>query len=257
MDGLILAAGLGSRLRGVEPCKPLTKLHGMSLLEISVRQLASVGVSRCVVANGYLADTINAELSGIADRSGITVEWRQVENYNRPNGYSVLEGAADFAGDFFLVMADHIFSAPVLQRLAGASMRDDGIILAVDQRTASHLIDPEDATWVARRPNGQIKNIGKTIADYDCVDTGAFRASSALPQAIAAAIQDGKEGSLSDGIQRLADQGHADTVDIGDAWWIDVDDARALELANAEILEHLPELFSADAVSSAMQRRTA
>lgn len=246
MDGLILAAGLGSRLREVEPCKPLTKLHGLSLLEISVRQLASVGVTRCVVATGYLANAIDGELRGIADRSKIAVEARQVENYNRPNGYSVLEGAADFAGDFFLVMADHVFSAPVLQRLAAAPMRDEGAILAVDQRTVSPLIDPEDATWVARGPDGRIKHIGKSIADYDCVDSGAFRASPALPQAIAAAIRDGKEGSLSNGMQRLADQGRASTVDIGDAWWIDVDDARALELANAEVLDHLPEYFGDD-----------
>ena len=119
-------------------------------------------------------------------------------------------------------------------------------MLAIDQRITSPLVDPDDATWVARDAAGAILRIGKSISAYDAVDCGAFRASPALLDAIRAAIRDGASGSLSDGMQRLADQGRAQTVDIGDAWWIDVDDARALELARHQIRDQLPELFASE-----------
>ena len=244
MDALILAAGFGSRIRDVEPCKPLTKLHGISLLEIAVRQLAGVGITRVIVATGYLAEEVEAALPEIADRAGVVVEPKQVPDFELPNGRSVLAGAADFGGDFLLVMADHVFSSDALRPLMADGLTNDGAILAIDRSVISPLIDPDDATWVQTDEDGTIQQIGKTIATYNAVDCGAFRASPALLAAIRDTIADGQPGSLSDGMQRLADLGQASTVDIGDAWWIDVDDAHALSMANAEVRGQLPELFA-------------
>lgn len=244
MDGLILAAGFGSRLRALEPCKPLTQLHGVSLLELSARQLAAVGVERVLVATGHEAERIEAALLAISRRVGVPVEARRVADHRQPNGFSVVDAARDIDGDFLLVMADHVFSREILEKLVHSRCDDAAAILAVDRRLESELIDPEDATWVATGPGGRIRQIGKTIPTYDAVDCGAFRATPALPEAICAAIRDGRPGSLSDGMQRLADAGRAGTVDIGSAWWIDVDDARALDLAKAQVAEHLPEIFA-------------
>lgn len=243
MDALILAAGMGSRIRDVEPVKPLTRLHGVLLLEIAVRQLAGVGATRIAVATGYRGDEIAAALPAIARDAGVIVEARPVPDYRQPNGHSVMAGAAGFGGDFLLVMADHIFSRAVLAPLAALAGPTDGAVLAIDRRVTSPLVDPLDATWVATHGDGHIRAIGKAIASYDAVDCGAFRAGPALVEAIAAAIRDGAAGSLSDGMQRLADAGLATTIDIGTGWWIDVDDARALEMARTEVQEHLPEIF--------------
>lgn len=234
MDALILAAGFGSRLREVEPCKPLTQIGDMSLLEIGVRQLGTVGATRCLVAIGYRAEQIEAALPAIADRTGIEVEARRVDDHCRPNGYSVMVGAERLGEQFLLVMADHLFATSVLERLLEAPVPENGVVLATDRRIASPLVDPQDATWVATDGDGKIVRIGKGIADYDRVDCGAFVATQALPHAIRAAIGEGEAGSLSDGMQRLANAGRARAADVGDGWWLDVDDARALELARKQ-----------------------
>lgn len=245
MDALILAAGMGSRIRAVEPVKPLTPIHGRSLLEIAVRQLAGAGATRVKIATGYRGDEVAAALPGIARQAGIAVEAQPVRDYRQPNGHSVIAGAEGFAGDFLLVMADHILSHAVLAPLAALPGPVNGAALAIDRRTTSPLIDPDDATWVATRADGTIRAIGKTISEYDAVDCGAFRAGPALLEAIRAALRDGAPGSLSDGMQRLADEGRATTVDIGDGWWIDVDDAHALGLARAHAPAMLPGIFGA------------
>ncbi|MFM5932249.1 MAG: NTP transferase domain-containing protein [Novosphingobium sp.] len=248
MDALIIAAGFGSRLRDISESKPLTPVAGKVLIELGVRQAKAAGAQKVVVVTGHEADRVEAYLATLAEQAGIAIEAARVEDWSKPNGYSVMTGAARIDGDFLLMMADHIFAAPVLQRLAKAGGADRGVTLGIDRRTDSPLVDPDDATWVKIDDRGFIQAIGKTITEYDAVDCGAFLATQELPRAIGAAIAEGKSGSLSDGMQWLADRGRAATWDIGsdarDSWWLDVDDPRAHALAEAEAPVMLAEIYA-------------
>lgn len=244
MDALIIAAGFGSRLRDVSDSKPLTPIAGIPLLELGVRQAKAAGAARVVVVTGHEADRLEAGLPALAARCGIAVEPRRVADWSKPNGWSVIAGADAIDGDYLLMMSDHIFSAPILTRLAQQGGADRGVTLAVDVRCDDPLIDPDDATWVQRGERGFIRAIGKTIPAYDAVDCGAFLATPELAQAIRAAIAAGKAGSLSEGMQLLADAGRAATMEIEGAWWLDVDDPRAHALAEEQAPRELPELYS-------------
>ncbi len=245
MDALIIAAGYGSRLREISDSKPLTPVAGVPLLELGVRQAVAAGVSRVVVVTGHQAVEIEKFLPTLSARVGIPVVSERVVHWSTPNGHSVIAGAARIDGDYLLMMADHIFEASILSRLAKAGTKSRGVTLAIDRRTDNPLVDPEDATWVKTDADGRIEAIGKSIADYDAVDCGAFLATPELAAAIRAAIAEGKSGSLSEGMQHLADKGRAATMDIGEAWWLDVDDPRAHALAEADAPNYLPEIFAA------------
>ena len=234
MDALIIAAGFGSRLRDISDSKPMTPIAGIPLLELGVRQAKAAGVERVVVVTGHEADRLEAALPALADRAGIPVVAQRVEDWSKPNGWSVMAGASVIAGDYLLMMSDHIFSDTILTRLARQGAPDRGVTLAIDRRVDSPLVDPDDATWVRLDERGFIRAIGKTIPAYDAVDCGAFLATPELTQAIAAAIAEGKAGSLSEGMQRLADAGRAATMEIEGDWWLDVDDPRKHVLAEAE-----------------------
>ena len=253
MDALILAAGMGSRIRTAAPCKPLVRVHDMPLIEIAIRQLIRAGATRIVIVLGYQADTIRQAIQHLEPSLSAEIVFREIDDVSRPNGYSVLAGCGDMRGPYLLVMADHILSSPVLEHLADIDLTgsDTGAVLAIDHNIASPLVDPLDATWVATDESGLIQHIGKHIAPYDAVDCGAFLATPALAEAISCAISKGMPGSLSDGMQILANEARAATVDIGDAWWIDVDDAHALALAQDEVRAHLPHLFADMACESA------
>jgi 1L-myo-inositol 1-phosphate cytidylyltransferase len=86
----------------------------------------------------------------------------------------------------------------------------------------------DDATKVETGASGAILRIGKTLARFDAIDTGLFRATPALAEAIG-----GGGGSLSEGVQRLADRRMAATIDVTGLRWLDVDDAAALAKAEA------------------------
>lgn len=235
MNALILAAGYGSRLARAAPTpKPLTLVGGRMLLEWSVQQAARVGVRHAVVVTGHRAAEVEAELPGITFRTGVTLEACRLDDWSRPNGHSVLAGAARLRGNYLLMMADHMFAHPLLARLVDGFDRAAGAVLAIDRNCTGPAIDPADATWVRTRPDGTIAAIGKQLADYDAVDCGAFIATPDLAPAIAAAIAEGAAGSLTEGMQRLAERGLADTVDVTGQWWIDVDDAHMLALAQQQ-----------------------
>lgn len=251
MDALIIAAGYGSRLSSLSPCKPLTPIAGVPLIELGIRQAKAAGAARVVVVTGHEAARLEAALADIAARVGIAVIAERLDDWSKPNGYSVMAGAARIAGDCLLLMADHIFAAPILTRLAKAGAPGRAATLAIDRRIDDPRIDPADATWVRTGAGERIIAIGKTIAPYDAVDCGAFMATPVLAKAIGAAIGAGRPGSLSDGMQYLADQGAAFAMDIDPidqggpgGWWLDVDDPRAHAIAEAEAPKYLRAIYS-------------
>ena len=249
MDALIIAAGYGSRLRDISESKPLTLVNGVTLLELGARQAKAAGAMRLIVVTGHAAERVEAYLPDLAELVGLVIEPVRISDWSKPNGFSVMAGAAQISGDYLLMMADHIFGDGLLGQLAQQGKPDRGVTLAIDRRIDSALIDPDDVTWVNTRDDGFITAIGKSINTYNAADCGAFLATPELATAIAAAIKAGKSGSLSDGMQRLADVGRAATLDVGQAWWMDVDDPRAHVLAELEAPLYAKSAFQAASAS--------
>lgn len=220
MDCLIIAAGLGSRLSDVSSSKPLAQVAGVALIEHVIRAAAAGGATAFTVVTGHEAARVEAFLAGL---SGFPIRTVRVADWTLPNGHSVLAGAETIVGDYLLTMADHLFDPAIVRRLIAAPAA--ALTLAIDRDLASPLLDMDDATKVETGPGGAIVRLGKTLDRYDAIDTGLFRATPALAEALRGG------GSLSEGVQRLADQGRAATIDVTGARWIDIDDARGLELA--------------------------
>lgn len=224
MDCLIIAAGYGSRLRAVSPSKPLTQVGGVALIERVIRAAAEGGATRFVVATGHEAERLEAFLETLP----FAIEPVRVADWALPNGHSVLAGAARMAGDYLLTMSDHLFDPAIAAALIAAPPA--ALTLAVDRDLASPLLDMDDVTKVETGANGAIIRIGKALTSFDAADTGLFRATPALADAIAAG-----GGSLSEGVQRLADEGQAMTLDVTGSFWLDVDDPAALAKAEARL----------------------
>jgi choline kinase len=229
MNCLIIAAGHGSRLRDISPSKPLTPVAGVPLIEHVARAAAAGGASAFTIVTGHEADRLETFLADLSERLGLPTLTVRIADWDRPNGHSVMAGAASIAGDYLLAMSDHLFDPAIVRLLLAAPAA--ALTLAVDRDLANPLLDMDDATKVALGEDGAILRIGKILERFDAIDTGLFRATPELAEAIRAAVAEGGAGSLSEGVQRLADRGKAMTVEIGGARWLDVDDAIALAKA--------------------------
>ena len=233
MNSLILAAGYGSRLRELSDSKPLTPVGGIPLIEHVMRRAAAGGATAFTVVTGHEAERVEAFVESLGARLNWPVRTVRVSDWSLANGHSVLAGAAVIVGDYLLTMSDHLFDPAIVAALLAAPRAD--LSLAIDRDLDGPLLDINDATKVAVSADGTIRSIGKSIADYDAIDTGVFLATPALAAAIADAVAAGAAGSLSEGVQRLADQGRARGVDVTGLEWIDVDDSRCHGLAEGWI----------------------
>ncbi len=109
MKAMILAAGLGSRLRPITDNlpKPLIDVGGVSLIERSINQLIGFGVSEFIINVSYLGDQIKESLQSIDAISKIIF-------IDEPFPYGTggaLVNAKSFLGNdpFILSTADIIF----------------------------------------------------------------------------------------------------------------------------------------------------
>ncbi len=231
--GVILAAGFGSRLRGVSDetaLKPLTPVAGTPLLLRTLGSLAVAGCRKAVVVLGHGAEDVQRRIEAAYD-GPLTLCFAYNPHYEKQNGLSVL-AARPFVGDpFLLTMADHVFGDEVM-RLAGAHTPiSQGATLLVDYKLDT-IFDMDDATKVLA-DGDRIVAIGKQIPSYNAVDTGLFVCTGGLMEALDEVYAARGDASLSQGIARLAGRGRMRLLDIGTGFWQDVDTPEMLHHAEA------------------------
>jgi choline kinase len=234
VTGLIIAAGMGTRIAGLSDSKPLLKVGGQPLIERVFLGAREAGVSDFVVVTGYNAAKLRAHVAPFAERQQLVVRFVQNDRWELPNGLSVAAAAPLISGSFFLLMCDHLFDPAVLADLGRQPLAEDETMLAVDLRVKDNpWVDMDDVTRV-RCVDGRIVAIGKGIPDYNAFDTGIFRCTPALFRALA---ESGRRGdhSLSGGMRALAETGRARVMDIGDRFWLDVDDEAAVRKAETRL----------------------
>src|SRR5438309_229543 len=118
---IILAGGLGMRLRSVVPSKPkvLASIGERSFLELLVQQLRGQGIRQLVMCTGYLADQIETRL-GDGTRWNVSIEYSKEET---PLGTAgALKLAQRYVGNIpdFLVLNGDSFLEINFQDLIGS-----------------------------------------------------------------------------------------------------------------------------------------
>ena len=216
---IILAAGKGERLvNGLTFPKPLKRVGGVPLIVRAIRNLERAGVDEVVVITGYLGDVLESSLSRY--KFGCGLRFVRNDEYNKPNGTSLLKAAAFVQGPTFVLMSDHLWSPDLIQPIDAYQLGSDEAVLGIDF-DIERCIDIPDATKVLL-DGERIIQISKELPEYHALDTGVFKITEALIEELRRA--DGPNGcSLSQGVQALARRGAMKAISVGSAMWIDVD----------------------------------
>lgn len=119
MQGMILAAGMGKRLKDLtkDNTKCMVKVNGVSLIERMLSQLDQLNLSRIVIVVGYKGDLLKSYIQGLGVKTPITY----VENpiYDQTNNIYSLFLARDYLcqADTLLLESDLIFEDTVLNEI--------------------------------------------------------------------------------------------------------------------------------------------
>lgn len=244
MIGLVLAAGAGRRLRPYTDTLPkaLVPVDGeTTILDISLRNLAAVGLTDVVVVVGYRAEAVQARQADLEERYGVTltlVHNDKAEEWN--NCYSLWLAREHFAQGALLVNGDTVHPDSVERTLLSAARQDGaaGVLLALD---AEKKLDEEEMK-VTLDEAGLMRRITKLMdpADADGEYIGATLIQAHAAQDLAAALertwQRDPDLYYEDGFQTLVDSGgQVGVAPIGSVPWVEVDNhddlARAREIA--------------------------
>jgi len=218
---VILAAGMGSRLRERESSvpKPLIKVAGLPLIGHALVHAEASGCDQAIVVVGYAGAQVRAAAESFA--TSLALRFVETPDPTAPNGHSlaVVEGLT--APHFFLQMVDHVFDQVVLPLLDDehAAGGDAGGRLLVDSTPED--LDLEDATRV-RLEGRRITAIGKGIEPWDAIDTGCFRLTPAVFDALRN-VSGGESKTVSSAMRKLVARGALEAVELGGARWADVD----------------------------------
>ncbi len=231
---IILAAGKGERLvSGLSFPKPLKRVGGVPLIVHAIRNLERAGVDEVVVITGYMSDVLRAGLS----RHRFRLDLRFVDNpeYEKPNGTSLLKAKAFVDGPTFVLMSDHLWAPELIEPIDAYPLGTDEAVLGIDF-DVPRCIDIPDATKVLLEGDRIVK-ISKELPEYHALDTGVFKVTGALMEALEQA--EGPAGcSLSQGVQALARRGAMKAVSVGNAMWVDVDTPMAHAFAERALARY-------------------
>lgn len=237
MLGMVLAAGAGRRLRPYTDTLPkaLVPVDGeTTIMDISLRNLAEVGLREVVIIVGYAAQAVHERKAAFEDRYGVKltlVHNDKAEEWN--NAYSLWCARDYFAQGALLVNGDTVHPVSVEKTLLSAPETSD-ILLAVDD--VKNLADEE--MKVTLRPShpteprhgGSLSRITKLMdpaeAYGEYIGATLIRPAAAerLADALKATFERDPQLYYEDGYQELVERGEKIHVaPIGEVDWVEVD----------------------------------
>jgi NDP-sugar pyrophosphorylase family protein len=235
MDAMILAAGLGTRLREhtQDTPKALVQVGGVAVLEHVARRLVAAGADRLIINLHHHAERI---IEHVQQRAGFGVDVVFSHETDAPleTGGGLRHAAALFRADlpFFLHNVDVLCDAD-LRRMYAAHLGGDALAtLAVQQRQSSRQLLFDERGLCGRvdaraDPPHTDPRAAATHGPRPAADAAVLRVAFAgihvISPTLLALLTERGAFSIIDAYLRLAAAGHRiRQYDIGDAVWLEI-----------------------------------
>jgi len=131
MKGLILAAGMGTRLDPLTRARPkcLINVAGRPMMEYQLDSLRRAGIKDCTIVVGYLAGSVRDYFG--SDYRGLRLSYVENKSYDSTNNlYSLWLARSVFDDDVLLLEADFVFDDLLVSELV---LSDDQNVAVVDR----------------------------------------------------------------------------------------------------------------------------
>lgn len=227
-DAVILAAGLGTRLRAVVDDRPkgLIEIDGESLVGRSVAQLRAAGVARITIVTGYGAAAYTAFASGVTDIRLVHND-RFADTGSMASLAIALEATPGV--DLLVLESDIVYESRALAALGAC----DGDATLISGPTGAG-----DEVWVSS-PGGRLRSMSKRRAELPSVE-GEFVGITRVSARSAAVMLHifhqfvsveghGRIDYETGGLVQLSAVNPVSTVLLADLCWGEIDDEQQYE----------------------------
>ncbi len=266
MDLVILAGGAGTRLAPPHP-KPLVRLLGLTLLErVAWQAWKACAPKRILIVGGYQFHRLQRELPSL-HLPPASIHLIHNPHWEKGNGTSVLAVQPWMKDEPFLVtMVDHLLPAFVYSQLATLPLSEEQtMVVAVDPHPPEY-VDLDDASKVQMMREHsstcppdvktsllpRVRQIGKTLTQWDAIDVGVFRLHPSLFPYLKQELEIQGRCTLLGALQRYIREGGVlrawsirDNPAVRPAqppkhvYWVDIDTPEMLHVAERLLLQSL------------------
>jgi len=235
---VILAAGEGSRLRGVTKGehKTFLKFFGLTLIERLLLSFKEAGIGEFIVVTGYRPEELS-DFLGDGDKFGVKISFVHAKDWELGNGAS-LKACSDVlpqSDKFFLVMSDHLFAPYVIRDFVSFCEGRNDCWLLVDRKGGIQNID--DATKVSIN-DGRVVRLGKKLEEYNGIDCGLFYLNGGVFSYLEDASKKGLH-TITDAMNLLSERSELLAFCPDDLIWQDIDEPDDLKEAKRKLLKSL------------------
>ncbi|HVM12001.1 MAG TPA: glucose-1-phosphate thymidylyltransferase [Actinomycetota bacterium] len=235
MKGLILAGGVGSRLRPLThtQSKQLIPVANKPILYYGLEALAEAGITEVGIVVGVLEEEIRGAV-GDGSRWGLKVDYIHQES---PLGlaHAVLT-AQDYIGDeeFVMYLGDNLVPEGLTDFVrAYEEHRPDAQIFLVKvpepERFGVAVLEGDRVVRLVEKPKEHISDLA--LAGVYIFNPTVFRAASAIEPSHRGELE------ITDAIQYLIDHGYRVRAEMITGWWKDTGKMEDLIEANRIMLE--------------------
>lgn len=223
---LIPAAGRGARLDRPNTPKPLVDVGGRPIIFHLLKRLEEVGVEHAVVVVGYEGKKIARQLTAHPDLK-LRVELVEHAEWERGLASSLVAARGAFSASdepFLLAMADHLFDAELVAKMAEVELGADQVVSMLVDRDSERIYDLDAAVKIALNGD-RVLDAGRHIDGFQGIDAGLFVCKPAIFDALDDQLEPGVDDAvdLTAALAQLAAAGRVGAKFVDGARWFDID----------------------------------
>jgi choline kinase len=224
MQAIIMAAGLGSRLKDMTTATPkaLIEVGGRPLIDYALAFAKASGAGRRIVVGGFCHADVAARVAKVAPTAVIVenTEYKKGNLISMQTGRKALE-----PGGFLLMNTDHVYK-PAIAEIVEDACRGDEITAFCD---FDRKLGADDMK-VTLDENRRVADMAKTLPTWTCGYVGMTYVPAARRDAYFAAaervlVEKGDASHVEAILVMLAKQGQPPTIaDISGHGWLEIDE---------------------------------
>jgi choline kinase len=236
MQTIIMAAGLGSRLKDLTEATPkaLIEAGNRPLIDYALAFARACGASHRIVVSGFCHDDVAARVAAIA-ADAVVVE--NVE-FRKGNLISMLTGRAALQpGGFLLMNTDHIYRPSIAAVVASACDQSETVEAVTAFCDFDRTLGADDMK-VTLDDRRRVATMSKALATWDCGYVGmtyvpASRRNDYFAAAARVLAESGEASHVETILVALARAGQPPEIaNISGHGWLEIDEAH--ERAHAD-----------------------